>query len=145
MLIIHSGIALSTDTIEILSFSQYLTINDLNATQHGGTYYCVVINEAGYGISTSTLYITPAFVVQPEDIKTDNGSNVSFNCEAQSFPFPSYQWERLTSTILDGETDPTLEFRPAVFDDFGDYRCIAFTNVSGLVSGTQSDNATLFG
>ena len=76
-----------------------MIIPDANATQDERTYFCVAINQAGYGISSSTLYITPAFVVQPQDIKTTVDTSVAFNCEAQSFPFPSYRWERVPSMV----------------------------------------------
>ena len=124
----------------------YLLISNVNATLHGGTYFCVAINEAGYGISMSTLYVTPAFVTQPQDVKTTNGSTVEFNCEAQSFPSPSYRWEKLSPTMpIVGAEDRFLEFDPVLFHDFGDYHCVAFTNVSGMLNETESDNATLFG
>ena len=135
---------MANETIDILETGPYYVIENLNATQHGGTYYCVVMNEAGYDISTSVVYVTPAFVVEPEDIKTTNGSTVAFNCEAQSFPFPAYSWEKDSSTELEGENEQTLEFDPVTFNDFGNYSCIASINVSGVVSEARSV-ATLFG
>lgn len=137
---------MSSDTIDILSFQQYLTIQDLNATQHGGTYFCVVINEAGYGISMSTVNVLPAIVVQPQDFKTTVDQLANFTCKAESFPSPSYRWEKLNPTTpVVGESDPLLEIFPVLFTSFGDYRCIAFTNISGQVNETASDAATLFG
>lgn len=141
----YLGIALSADTIEILSFEQYLNINDLNATQHGGAYFCVVINEAGYGISVSTVNVVPAFVAQPQDFKTDVGQAATFSCEAQSFPSPSYRWEKLPSMPIEDVSGPVLVINPVTFSSFGDYRCIAYINVSGQINETASEAATLFG
>ncbi len=128
---------MANETIDILSFESTITINNLNATQHGGVYYCVVINEAGYDISTSTLYITPAFVVEPEDIRTTNGSIVAFNCEAEAFPYPTYRWEK-SALVLTGEIEQVLEFDPVLFNDFGNYSCIASIDIAGVVNETSS-------
>ena len=128
---------------------QLLTISDVNATLHGGTYFCVVLNDAGYDVGTGVLFVTVTFTQQPTDIKTTVNMNVEFTCEAQSFPHPSYSWERLMDGgfVSDERGNmTTLPFMPVSYSDAGVYRCVATSsNGSEVISTLGSDNATLYG
>ena len=104
-----------------------LTIDDIRAV-NGGDYTCVVSNAADSDSATAALYVAPAIVTQPMDILTRNGTIVNFTCEAESFPAPTYQWERYDETVaafVIVGSDPVLGFSPAVFGDEGSYRCVA--------------------
>ena len=132
-----------------VSRGQLLTISDVNAALHGGTYFCIVLNDAGYDVATGVLYVTVKFTQQPTDIKTIVNMNVEFTCEAQSFPHPSYSWERLIDGGFVNEehgNTTTLSFMPVSYSDAGVYRCVATSsNGSEVISTLGSYNATLYG
>ena len=117
----YDGVVLMDET------NTTLTIDNIGAV-NGGDYTCVVSNAAGSDSATATLYVAPSIVTQPTDILTRNGTAVSLTCEAESFPAPTYQWERYNETVaafVIVGSDPVLEFSPAVFGDEGSYRCVA--------------------
>ena len=99
-----------------ISTGPNLTISSINATQDGGMYTCVVVNQAGQDSANVTLYVRPLIVDQPQDQFTRQGETVTLSCRADSFPSPLYQWEKFNTTSesyyqLPGETNRTLEFR----------------------------------
>ena len=111
-----------------------LTLTMVNGST-GGQYTCVVFNDAGYGNDTVTLYVSPRILTQPEDQFVQNGDNVTFTCIADSFPAPTYQWERLNTSdsifeSLPGETNTTLVFEPIEHEDFGRYKCVVTTPIT---------------
>ena len=117
----HDGVDLMNETIDTLN------IDNIGAA-NGGSYTCVVSNAAGNDSATATLYVAPTIVTQPADILTRNGTVVNFNCEAEGFPPPEYQWEKYNETMgtfIRVGSDSVLEFSPAVFGDEGRYRCVA--------------------
>ena len=125
-----------------------LVIESINATLNGGSYECVVINEAGLGRNDTTLYVRPVITEQPMDVETEVDNIVILTCIADSFPAPEYQWEMMNRTSgefepIDGETDTTLVFDYIDYDDYGTYRCVA--NVSLINSTITSDNVTITG
>ena len=130
----YNGVVLMDET------NTTLTIDDIGAV-NGGNYTCVVSNAAGSDSATATLYVAPAIVTQPTDILTRNGTVVNFTCEAESFPAPTYQWERYDETVvtfISISNDPVLEFSPAVFGDEGRYRCVAsLTETDRIDTSTQ--------
>ena len=138
-----------SNNITFVSEGQLLTITNANATLHGGTYFCIVLNYAGWDVDSGVLFVTVIFTQQPTDIKTTVNMNVEFTCEAQTFPYPSYSWERL----IDGgfvnekhENMTKLSFMPVSYSDAGVYRCVATSsNGSEVISTLGSDNATLYG
>lgn len=111
-----------------------LFVPNVNASD-GGQYSCIVSNAAGMGRFDSVLYITPYIVLDPEEmILTTNSSLVSFECEAESFPSPTYIW-RTTDSLLDSlstavSDGPVVRFEPVVFGDEGYYFCVAFISVN---------------
>ena len=131
-----------------ISSGPNLTISSINATQDGGMYTCVVVNQAGQDSANVTLYVRPLIVDQPQDQFTRQGDSVTLSCHADSFPSPLYQWEKYNTTSesyyqLPGETNLTLEFSSVEFDDLGDYRCVATAPVIGDID--ISDNTTIIG
>ena len=111
-----------------------LVIESINATLNGGSYECVVINEAGLGRNDTTLYVRPVITEQPMDVETKVDNIVILTCIADSFPAPEYQWEMMNRTSgefepIDGETNTTLVFDPIDYDDYGTYRCNVTTSI----------------
>ena len=132
----------------ILENGTILFIESINATLNGGSYECVVINEAGLGRNDTTLYVRPVITEQPMDVETEADNIVILTCIADSFPAPEYQWEMMNRTSgefepIDGETNTTLVFDYIDYDDYGRYRCVV--NVSLINSTITSDNVTITG
>ena len=143
----YNGVVLMDET------NTSLTIDDIGAV-NGGDYTCVVSNAADSDSATATLYVAPAIVTQPTDILTRNGTIVNFTCEAESFPAPTYLWERYDETMatfISIGSDPVLEFSPAVFGDEDSYCCIASlpetdmidTSTQVVLAGTLVTTAVL--
>ena len=132
----------------ILENGTILFIESINATLDGGSYECVVINEAGLGRNDTTLYVRPVITQQPMDVVTEVNSTVTLTCIADSFPVPEYQWEMMNRTSgvfepIDEETDTTLVFDYIDYDDYGRYHCVV--SVSLISSTITSDNVTITG
>ena len=121
-----------------------LTLTDVNAAD-GGVYTCVVTNAAGNDSSDITLNILPYFIVQPNDILTNNGDSQTPTCGAEGFPNPVYQWFRndnqMVRSNLTGDNSSMLLFDPVLFGDESDYYCTATSN--GI--SVNSTTATLTG
>ena len=127
-----------------------LTLSNVNSSV-GGTYYCVVVNEAGFGTDSVNLYITPKIITHPMSRNYTSAGTPSsaLVCQADSFPEPQYRWEKLHSNgKYNGQPGKsyTLDFESVIsYDDNGYYRCIAYTNVSGIINETASDPAIVSG
>ena len=131
----------------LLTNTSVLTIDNINATQNGGVYECVVLNDAGFEVVQTTVYVRPVIVEQPQEIRTTNSTNVTLTCRAESFPYPRYQWQKYNTTAqsyqaVPEETGVDLMFT-AQYNDFGDYRCMVTTPTINVV--IHSDNATVHG
>ena len=130
-----------------VSTGPYLDIMDIDATEHGGEYDCVVSNDAGIGRATAVLYVEPYFTVHPVDVFANNGEIATFTCMAESFPYPSYQWQiKQGSTFVDifNETDTTLAIEVGE-NSAGVYRCVAMSLILGNTVSVASSEATLEG
>lgn len=117
--------------IEIGSDVSLLTVN---ATEDGGGYESIVINEAGVGMNDAMLYVSPVITLHPVDLLLSRGQSYNLTCLANAFPLPSYQWERMNRTTsnfeeLLGRTYPFLSFDDVTYDDFGVYQCVASSSV----------------
>ena len=135
-----SNITLTTG----VSFS----ISSINATQNGGQYSCVVINKAGIDANTTTLYVRPEIIQQPETVFTEANVSVSLTCLADSYPRPQYSWQKLN--MMNGQfefimnaNESTLSFPSVNYEDYGVYRCVV--NAEGIVENATSDNAVING
>ena len=118
---------------EVIEYGNNLTISSINATQNGGGYDCLVINEAGAERNTSTLYVRPVITEQPDDQYVDDGQTVTLSCKANSFPSPEYQWEMMNRTTrmfepIKNATDSTFTISSISYNDYGNYRCVAAAN-----------------
>ena len=132
------------DTSDLLNeTSSLLTVSNVSATD-GGTYSCLVSNAAGNETVNSTLYIEPYIIANPvSDILSSASGNVSFECEAESFPSPRYLWEKVTDNDTVVGESRVLSLNPVVFGDEGPYRCIAYITANGTNTTAVSDTGLL--
>ena len=135
---------LLSDPSLIVGREESLELQNVNAS-HGGSYICLVINDAGFGLASTTVYIRPYFIVQPaENVFAKNLDLVTLTCGAESFPEPTFQWEKINSSgyfqEIPGEINSTLVFSSVGYDDFGNYRCVVRTSVLDitLISNTST-------
>ena len=122
--------------------NQMLKLVDISVMEDGAIYTCVASNAAGNGADYVSLNISPVFEMDPMNVETNNGSQVSFTCTALAFPESTYTWSRVDSELPDsavGANTSTLTLSPAVFGDQGVYYCNATS--SGV--SVMSDTATL--
>ena len=123
-----------------------LTISTINATEDGGSYECVVINDAGFGVATANLYVRPIIVEDPVDMEPSTGDNITLSCRAESFPYPEYRWEMMnpaTNMFVTVGSSNVLELNMIQFSNFGMYRCCA--NAPTINEEMCSNNATVTG
>ena len=134
--------------IPTVSTGPLLSISSVNATEDGGSYTCVVVNQAGFDTASVVLYVRPLIVEHPQDQLTSVRENFTLSCRAESFPYPEYYWEKYNTTSqtyqpLPGESSNVLEFNEVQFSDYGVYRCVATAPVINVVA--YSNNATVTG
>ena len=132
----------------LLANTSVLTVSNINATENGGMYECVVLNDAGFDVVRSTLYVRPLIVEHPMDHLVMNGSNITLSCHAESFPYPRYQWQKYNTTAqmfedIMGANEPDYTIGAVSYSDYGDYRCRVTAPVIDEIS--YSNNATLTG
>ena len=135
----------SGENLDISSNESYsvLTISNVNATQHGGVYRCVVSNAAGNDSDNGTLNVRPVITVQPaETILTNNRDIEQLQCVADAFPAPEYRWEKIENGVIETVSNTSiLMFNPVMFGDEGTYQCVAVSlgvqvnSTSSLVTG----------
>ena len=135
----------SGEDLSISSSDSYsvLNISNVNATQHGGVYRCVVSNGAGNDSDNGTLNVRPVITVQPaETLLTSNGSIEQLQCVADAFPAPEYRWEKIENGITRTVSNTSvLMLNPVMFGDEGTYQCVAVSlgvqvnSTSSLVTG----------
>ena len=120
-----------------------LSISNVNATEDGGEYRCVVSNAAGNDSDNATLNVRPVITVQPiETLLTSNGSSEQLVCVADAFPAPAYRWEKIIDESIDVVSNTnTLSFSPVMFGDEGTYQCVAMS----LGVEVNSTSSTVFG
>ncbi|XP_019861680.1 PREDICTED: hemicentin-1-like, partial [Amphimedon queenslandica] len=136
----------SSINLTLVGTDPVLTLSNIDSSV-GGTYHCVVVNEAGFDIETATLYITPTIVTHPMSVNTSTGSSVNMlSCVADSFPDPEYRWERSSTnegpyTEIANSKGSTYDLGTIVYTTNGFFRCIAYTNISNIINETASNPA----
>ena len=127
-----------TDFIELaIAQTPVLVLTDITAPTNGGSYYCVVLNDAGYGIDSSILFVVPEFVVHPQKVELEQMQTLTLTCVAEAFPSPSIQWEKMNRVTemfeaIVGENSTVFIIRSVIFSDFGMYRCVASNVINGV-------------
>ena len=128
----------------VVESSSTLTLANVTATD-GGEYTCMVSNAGGVSSASTSVFISPYFIVEPQDVGGASGTMVTLTCMAEAFPAPTYQWSRVgmatISSTATGESSETLVFNSLAVGDEGDYICNATSN--GI--SVQSQPATLSG
>ena len=130
-----------------ISTSRNLDVTNVNATEHGGEYDCIVSNGAGIGRATTILYVEPYFTLHPMDVTAYHGETATFTCMAESFPYPAYQWQKRQGSMfvdLPDETGTTLTVDVSE-DSSEEYRCVAMSLIIGSTFSVYSNEATLYG
>ena len=125
-----------------------LSLSSINATQNGGEYLCIVVNEAGADVNSTLLYVRPAITVQPQTIQTLANVSVFISCLADSFPPPFYMWEKLNTNTgnydtVPGSNNSVLAFTSIDYENNGVYRCIA--RAYGIIESATSANSVING
>ena len=125
-----------------------MNLSNVSVSENGGRYTCTVRNLAGIETVTRTVNFLPQFIEEPSDVVADVNESVILSVVAEGFPYPNFQWQRLTNgefMNLDEENTTTLEFEPIKYSDAGIYRCV----ISSIVNNTEqkifSRNATVSG
>ena len=128
------------------ALTQVIVLNNITAPTNGGKYYCVVQNEAGYDIVSSTLFVVPEFIVQPQNMELQQLQTLRLTCEAEAFPSPSIQWEKMNRVTgmfeaIVGENRNVFMINSVNFSDFGMYHCVATNVINGVEYNTTSSAA----
>ena len=143
-----NGLALTVANITSTYLKSTLTISNVSVS-NGGDYTCIVIYLASNASNSSTLYVSPYIVTNPnERLTAINGTaGLEIECVAEAFPSSTYTWTKLTgvlgpTTVVDNSDSGILTFYPLVFfDDYGTYVCTASSN--GIV--VNSSVTTVYG
>lgn len=132
----------------IVGMTEEYMVFMINATEDGGSYECVVMNDAGFDVAVTNLYVRPIIVKHPQNVEFTSGEQINLSCQAESFPYPEYRWRMLnTHTNLQFE-----DIRSQINSDlmlnashlnFGIYLCCA--NAPVINEEACSDNATVTG
>ena len=130
------SLVLLNNTSLIISKNQTLVLYNINGS-FGGTYDCLIINNAGFGIDSSILFIIPEFVVHPQDKELKQMQTLRLKCEVEGFPFPYIQWEKKNRETGIYEETPCVDvteffISSVAFSDFGMYRCVATNVINGV-------------
>ena len=132
---------------EIVTNDSVLTVTNVDASS-GGNYSCTAANLAGNDSVSTTLYVAPYFIVQPESVSTLNSSDVNITCEAESFPSPDYVWLKDNGTdevrggVVSEDMPNSLIFSPVIFGDEGVHVCVASITVD-LVEYNESSHGAI--
>ena len=126
--------------------NELLMVSSVTAAADGGSYECVVLNDAGSGVAVTNLYVRPLIMEHPMDQEPRTGDNITLSCRAESFPYPEYHWEKLNNMMFErvtGADSNILELKTIEFNDFGTYRCCA--TAPRINERACSNNATVTG
>ena len=135
---------------DLVGTEPILNLYEITAPEDGGMYDCVALNDAGFGYASGVLYLPPEFVVQPEDMPTSEGDSFNLTCLAESFPYPSHQWQMMSRTTMEyvdipGENNTYLQFTNFTLNDAGRYRCVATNVINGVTMNVTSNSALVAG
>ena len=106
-----------------------LSIDNVNATEDGGSYSCFVFNTAGADLEIGELFVNPVVTIPPRSVLTNASERVRLTCFGDSFDPPQYQWEFMNRNTqqfepIEGENSTELVFDSIDFDEYGMYQCV---------------------
>ena len=125
-----------------------MSIPSVNITV-AGFYSCIVFNDAGFGVDISTLYMTPLIIKHPQSSIAKSEDSLNLTCMAQSFPSPTYQWQKFNETtsqfvnIFSNGNNSILELNPIGLNGYGLYHCVVSTFVKEITNSTISNVARI--
>ena len=136
---------------EVWSVSSTLPVSDVTAAD-GGSYTCLVENEAGVSEATAVLSVPLYISGEQVGLNTSNGSMENITCMIEGFPI-TYVWEKMGEVnVSDSSANGSgsmmmpevtyspvlmgriLEFNPILFGAEGVYRCVAIGDVGDEVT-----------
>ena len=125
-----------------------LEIDNVTAAS-GGEYVCFVINDAGIGFSTSSLFVVPYITEDPMDAEVYLFDELTLSCNAESFPEPTFQWQKLNDENepedLPEENSTFLIFNSTLVSHGGVYRCAATNIINETEYTAFTSKATIIG
>ena len=132
----------------VISTEPTLSLTNISSLINGGTYYSIVVNDAGYEITPRSIYFLPRFLRQPEDVFADVNDSVAFTVEVDGSPFPNIQWQRLVDDNfenLPGKNQTILLFESVDFSDAGIYRSVISITINSTEYTVNSTEVALAG
>ena len=134
--------AIMSDVVVQASTSPILSLTNITAPNYGGTFNCIVLNDAGFGISDSTVYVLPEITVHPVNQYVKINTTVELMCKAEGYPSVSYQWQK-DGVDIPGQTMSTIRFNEIGTSDIGMYRCIASNTIGDQTYNVTSNEALI--
>ena len=122
-----------------------LTLNNVQFSHNGFSYYFVASNAAGSvtNHATLTVIVAPAITTQPTNLVVTNVQPASFTVVASGVPAPSYQWffngNPISLAANSSANSATLSFAHAAPANTGTYS----VQVSNAAGTTNSASVTL--
>jgi pectin methylesterase-like acyl-CoA thioesterase len=122
-----------------------LTLNNVQYSQNGYSYYLVASNSEGSVTNSATLtvLVPPAITSQPVSLVVTNTQSASFTVGATGVPAIAYQWQKNNSSISTAAnstaTNATLVIASASPSDMATYSC----SITNLVGTTNTVSVSL--
>ncbi|MCX8155288.1 MAG: immunoglobulin domain-containing protein [Verrucomicrobiae bacterium] len=113
-----------------------LTLNNVSGANEG-TYTLVLQNSGGMvtsAVATLTVLRPPTLLVQPANISTGVGSNVTFTVQAEGTLPLRYQWYFNGVNRLVGETNASLVLLNVQPEQAGNYSVVVTNSVGAVTS-----------
>ncbi|CAH3134799.1 unnamed protein product, partial [Porites lobata] len=144
-----NGSVLTTGSrIGLSSDGKQLTLTNVTR-EDSGQYVCEATNNVRTVPSDSaTLNVQyqPEFNTHPQNKTKTEGENVTFTCDADGNPAPTFSWTKdgsvvnTTSRITFNENNKTLTITNVIRGDSGEYICVATNNVDTVQSNPSTLN-----
>ena len=128
----------------MIATTQSLDLTTVSVPENGGSYACVVVDDLEVNVTIYNLYFEPEIITTPSDTDVDATVNddVVLNCNAEAYPSPNFQWQRLvglTYEDLEGENNSQIQLPQVSLSDSGTYRCVASNTINGTVRSAEQD------
>ena len=123
-----------------------LTIDSADELLNGTSFTCLVINDAGFGMEKTTLYVKlPVVTASPFIVLASDGEEVVLSCSANSLLSTNYTWEfqNKSTGVFEANigSDSSLVFNSISYKDYGTYRCTV--TASGINQTLVSNTVTI--
>ena len=117
------------DNLDDVVVGDTYSITSINASA-GGVYTCIAANDDGFALSNYAVNVTPTIVSDPEETFLSPGQRLELSCMAESYPDPTYHWEKMNMEtrmfeLIPDTMNDTYVIDSVDYSDFGRYRCVA--------------------